>query len=132
MSGWPFAEGDGHSTSIAEQFSTSGKEREGGDVLSPSVPPGGTKLADPDLPTPAKPGEGRYPDRAQRRRGRKAPARPATRDRGEVYRSAIGRAESSGYGGETNPRGGSLGGARRRPGAGRFSAGSGRRDPRAG
>src|SRR5881397_374455 len=65
----------------------SGKAREGGDVPSPLGPPGGTRLADPDPPTPAEPGEGRYPDRAQRRRGRKAPARPATLDRGGVSRA---------------------------------------------
>src|SRR2546422_4892690 len=66
---------DSDSSSIAEQFSTSGKEREGGDVPPPLGPPWGTRLADPDPPTPAKPGEGRYPDRARRRRGRKGPAR---------------------------------------------------------
>src|SRR6267143_2725661 len=42
----------------------SSKAREGGDLAEPIV------------------------DRAQRRRGRKAPARPATQDRGGVYRSA--------------------------------------------
>src|SRR6059036_643804 len=67
----------------------SGKAREGGDVPSPLGPPGGTRLADPDPPTPAEPGEGRYPDRAQRRRGRKAPARPATQDRGGVSRPPL-------------------------------------------